>query len=266
MARTSLANLVKLIDSTIGELTVEEQFLTDLQKSIEMTDKNNGRKPSNTFKPSGMNCMRMSYYQLKGIDADDKAPECSFIGICESGTDRHERIQKAVAGMKQNGINCEYIDVAEFIKSRELADIEVVSQQGMETKLYHKKFNMSFLCDGIIRYRGKYYILEIKTESTRKFYERTGVDPSHYKQATAYSLAFEIDDVLFLYENRDICSKKVFLFNVTPDMKQDLIGYMENTNTYVKDGKVPPRLSGLNPVEKKACSVCSYKEQCRKDG
>lgn len=266
MARTSLASLVKLIDSEVGELSVEEQFLNDLQHSIEVTDKKNSRKPSQTFKPSGMNCMRLSYYQIKGIDTDEKDVEASFIGICESGTDRHERIQKAVCAMQDNGMDCEYVNVSDFIKNKKLNDIEIVSQQGMETKLYHKGFNLSFLCDGIVRYRGRYYILEIKTESSRKFFERTEVDPTHHHQATAYSLALGINEVLFVYENRDVCNKKVFLFKVTDDMKQDLIGYMENTNTYLKKKKVPPKITGLNPVEKKACMYCPYKEQCRKDG
>lgn len=266
MARAKLTDLVKLIDSTIGDMSVEEQFLTDLNKSIEITDKKNSRKPSQTFKPSGMNCMRMSYYQIKGFDPDETSFDSSFIGICESGSDRHERIQRAVQSMKDNGIDCEYIDVATYVKENGLTDIEVVSKQGMETKLYHKSFNMSFLCDGIIRYHGEYYILEIKTENSRKFFERTGVDPAHYKQATAYSLAFGIDKVLFLYENRDICSKKTYMFTVTDAMRQDLIGYIENTNTYLKQEKVPPKLAGLDSVEKKSCAYCEYKEQCRKDG
>ena len=262
MARTNLMTLVKLIDSTVGELGVEEQFLLDLQKSIEITEKNNSRKPSQTFKPSSMNCMRMSYYQIKGAEADEKPMEAGFIGICESGTDRHERIQRAITMMKENDIDCEYVNIPEYIKKHKLKDIEVVSQQGMETKLFHKTLNMSFLCDGIIKYKDNFYIIEIKTENSRKFFDRSSVDPSHYKQAIAYSLVFDIDDVLFLYENRDVCSKKAFLFHVTGDMKQSLIGYIENTNSYLNDNKVPPK----DGVEKKTCSHCKYKERCEKDG
>lgn len=262
MARRSLVELVKLIDNTVGELGVEEQFLMDLQKSIEIGDKKDKRKPSQTFKPSGMNCMRVSYYQIKGIEADEKPIEAGFIGICQSGTDRHERIQKAVASMKDNGMDCEYIDVAKYVKDKKLKDIEVVSQQGMETKLYHKTLNMSFLCDGIIKYKGKYYILEIKTESSNKFYNRTDVDPGHHRQATAYSIALGIDEVIFIYENRDVCAKKAFLFRVTNDMKQSLIGYIENTNTYLNKNEVPPKLIDGG----KTCSYCAYKEQCRRDG
>ena len=41
----------------------------------------------------------------------------------------------------------------------------------METKLYHKKLNMSFMTDGIIRYKGKYFIFEFKKETSDKFYK-----------------------------------------------------------------------------------------------
>ena len=261
MARSSLKNVIRLIDDVVQELPVEQSFLHDLQRSIELTDKANFRKPSCTFKPSGMNCIRQSYYQITGVDPETESDNC-LVGICESGTDRHERIQQAVDNMKNNIIDCEYINVAEYVKQRDLADLDIVSQQGMETKLFNKKYNMSFLCDGIIRYKGKYYILEIKTESSYKWMSRNGVDPSHYNQATAYSLSFGIDEVIFVYENRDNCAKKSFLFIVTGDMKQALVGYMENCNEYVKTRKVPPKPAN---VAKKTCEFCKYRNTCRKD-
>ena len=58
MARQSLVDVVKLIDNTIGELSIEDQFLMDLEKSIEIVDNQSSREPSRTFKPSQMNCMR----------------------------------------------------------------------------------------------------------------------------------------------------------------------------------------------------------------
>ena len=61
-------------------------------------------------------------------------------GICESGTDRHIRIQQTIENMKKVlNIDVEYIDVAEFVKQRNLTDLEIREKSGMETKLYHKK-------------------------------------------------------------------------------------------------------------------------------
>ena len=137
-------------------------------------------------------------------------------GICESGTDGHIRIQQAIENMKNVlNIDVEYIDVAEFVKQRNLTDLEIREKSGMETKLYHKKLNMSFMTDGIIRYKGKYFIFEFKTETSDKFYQRKGVDKKHYNQATAYSIAFKLDKVLFIYENRNTLDKKAYIKEVT---------------------------------------------------
>ena len=120
MARTSLKNICKLIDSVTESLSPEQEFLNDLKRSIELDDSKNQRIPSKTYKPSGMNCIRASYYQVSGIEPDKSNSSYTLIGICNSGTDIHIRIQTAVEQMKDNGVDCEYIDVADYVKSRNL--------------------------------------------------------------------------------------------------------------------------------------------------
>lgn len=263
MARNSLKNVCRLIEVAKETLPPEQDFLQDLKRSIEITADKDQRLPSKTYKPSSMNCIRQSYYQLVGVQPDESGSSYSGVGICNSGTDIHIRIQTAVEQMKENGMDCEYIDVAEFVKQRQLDYLNIVSRNGMETKLYHKKLNMSFMCDGIIRYKGHYYILELKTESSFKFINRKDVDISHYHQGTAYSLAFNIPEVLFVYINRDVLDMKAFMFVPTDEMKQELIGYIEECDGYVARHIAPPKPDG---VSKKSCSYCSYKTQCKKDG
>lgn len=263
MARNSLKNVCRLIQTTKQKLPPEQDFLNDLKRSIEMEADKGARLPSKTYKPSGMNCIRASYYQITGAQPDEGSSNYTLVGICNSGTDIHVRIQTAVEQMKNNGMDCEYIDVADFVRQRELTDLEIVSKNGMETKLYHKKYNMSFMCDGIIKYKNHYYILELKTENSYKFMNRKDVDPSHYHQGTAYSLAFGIDEVLFVYISRDVLDMKSFMLHVTEDMKQDLIGYIEECDGYISRMIAPPIPEN---VSKKSCSYCMYKSQCRKDG
>lgn len=263
MARNSLKNVCRLINTVKETLPPEQDFLNDLKRSIEITADKDTRLPSKTYKPSGMNCIRQSYYQIMGIEPDPSSSSYSMVGICNSGTDIHVRIQTAVEQMKENGMDCEYIDVADFVKQRNLDYLDIVSKNGMETRLYHKKLNMSFMCDGIIRYKGHYYILELKTESSFKFINRKSVDNSHYHQGIAYSLAFGIDEVLFVYINRDVLDMKSFMFNVTPEMKTELVSYIEECDGYVNRKIAPPK---PDDVPKKVCSYCSYKTQCKKDG
>ena len=263
MARNSLKNVMRLIETVKDTLPPEQDFLNDLKRSIELeADKSSGL-PSKTYKPSGMNCIRASYYQVSGVQPDPSNSNYTLVGICNSGTDIHVRIQTAVEQMKENGMNCEYIDVADFVKQRNLDYLDIVSKNGMETKLYHKKLNMSFMCDGIIKYKNHYYILELKTESSFKFVNRKDVDSSHYNQGTAYSIAFGIPEVLFVYINRDVLDMKAFMFVPTDEMKQNLIGYIEDCDGYVSRMIPPPKPEN---ILKKTCTYCGYKTQCQKDG
>lgn len=263
MARNALKNIFRMIEATQETMPVEKAFLADLQRSIEMSAIKESRKPSQTYKPSSMNCIRNMWYQVTGAEPDMSDTNYSFVGICNSGSDIHERVQKAVTQMQDNGIDCEYVDVADFVKSRGLTDIDIVDKQGMETKLFHKTLNMSFLCDGIIRYKGKYYILELKTEASFKWTERKGVDPKHYNQGIAYSVAFGLDNVIFVYISRDVLSMKSYLFEVDDDMRMGLIGRIEECDEWVRKLQIPPKPDNL---PKATCTYCNYRSMCESAG
>lgn len=257
MARKALKNLFSLIDKETQP--VEKQFLTDLCRSIEIQDKKDRRPSSQSYKPSSMNCIRSMYYQVTGEPEDEGTTPYSLVGICNAGTDIHERTQKAVVAMKSNGFDCEYVSVADYVQQRGLEDIEIVEQCGMETKLYHKKLNIRFLCDGIIRYHGHYYILELKTEASFKWAERKGVDPKHYHQGICYSLSLGIDDVIFVYISRDVLSMKSFMFTPTKQQKDELVRLIKTCDSYVEKHEVPPKPDDL---PKGTCSYCAYQGRC----
>ena len=103
MSRNSLKSVCRLIQSIKEEIPIEKQFVEDLKRSIELNDKKESRKPSQTYKPSSMNCLRNMYYQRIGIEPESES-NAVLIGICESGTDRHERVQEAISRMKENNI------------------------------------------------------------------------------------------------------------------------------------------------------------------
>lgn len=262
MARTSIKNIARMIDMAKEELPVQEAFLGDLKRSIEKEDEAGRRKPSQYYKPSSMNCIRNMYYQRVGKEPDAGTNSYIGIGICNAGTDIHVRTQTAVSHMKNYGFDCHYINVAKYIKNHNVPDIEVISKQGMETKLFNSKLNLSFLCDGIIKYQGKYYILEIKSESSYKWLTRKGVAPEHHNQATCYSVSLGIDDVIFVYINRDTLDMKSYMFTPDGDMKQNLIGLINNCEGYVSRLVTPPK---PKDVQKKTCEYCSYKTICRRE-
>lgn len=261
MARSkALLNVLNLVSDSQEELPVEKQFLADLQYSIEVQDSKGSRKPSKSYKPSSMHCIRNMWFQIMGADVKHERSDASLVGICESGTDRHDRIQKAVMAMSDTGIDCQYVNVGKYVKNNKLDYLEVVSQNGNETKLYNKELNISFLCDGIIKYKGIHYILEIKTETSNKFWDRQGVNPDHYLQGTAYSQSLKINKVLFLYECRDNCSKKAFMLNVTDEMRDSLVAKIKECDGYVKRKICPPK---PEDISKNACAYCNYLDTCR---
>lgn len=263
MARSSLKNVCRLIEQAKDKLSPEQSFLADLKRSIELEDEKGRKKPSQKYKPSSMNCIRSMYYQVSGAEPEVGNSSYCMVGICNAGSDIHIRIQTAVENMKKHGMDCEYIDVAAFVKERGLDYLEIISKTGMETKLYHKDLNMSFMCDGIIRYQKHYYILEVKTEMSVKWNRREDVDPGHYRQGTAYSLSLNLPEVLFLYVSRDVLDMKAYLFVPTDEMKQDLVGMIEECDGYVGRKICPPKPEN---VAKKTCEYCAYRTQCRKDG
>ena len=58
MSRNSLKSVCRLIQSIKEEIPIEKQFVEDLKRSIELNDKKESRKPSQTYKPCSMNCLR----------------------------------------------------------------------------------------------------------------------------------------------------------------------------------------------------------------
>ena len=265
MARSALKNIFRMLDEAQKDISVEESFLADLERSIELQDKKNQRPPSKTYKPSSMTCIRNMYFQVVGEEQDEGEAPYTIVGICNSGSDIHQRIQQSVLDMKENNMDCEYVNVAEYVKEQGLTYLDIVKEpdfehKDYETKLYHKDLNISFLCDGIVKYKGKYYILELKTESTGKFMERKGVDPKHYMQGTAYSEIFKIPNVIFVYINRDVLSMKSYMFTPTDEQREEFIGNISTCDTYVQQGKVPPKPDNASA---KLCSYCGYKTACR---
>ena len=85
MARNSLKGICRLIDQANEKLSPEQSFLNDLKKSIEMTAEGEKRKPSMTYKPSSMKCIRNMYYQRTGAEPDEELSSYCSVGICNSG-------------------------------------------------------------------------------------------------------------------------------------------------------------------------------------
>lgn len=254
-------NLNRLIAASVGEIPVNEAFLDDLNFCIVKRDTQSRRIPSKSYKPSSLNCIRTMYYQVTGETPDPRSIEASFVGIGESGSARHEYLQSAAAGMAEFVDEYEWVDVAKFCENKPW--LTVVAQDNYETLIYDSQRNIRFKCDGLIRYKGKFYILEFKTEMSTKYYGREGVAKEHVNQFSCYGACLGVFDVLVIYENRDTCDKKSFHVHLDQEDTDRVFEHISNCQSYVDNGVVPPV-----PAEKssKFCRYCDYKSACRRDG
>lgn len=262
------ANLKALIKrENNGPKTNEDialRFIDDLYLTIKKVETKNSKPGSRAFKPSSMKCPRNMQYQIMGIEPETQLINPSMVRIGECGTDSHLRIQHWIAKMKEEGINCEYINVSDFVRSRNLADLEIVKEptdDEMETKLFNKKYNISFMCDGIIRYYNRYFIFEFKTESSFKFQPRKNYNEEHTAQICAYYLSLKIPDVLMLYENRDTCAHKAYIVSVDDNMVwENVLSKIEEVNSCIQLGTL------ATAYKDKHCQYCNYANRCRKAG
>lgn len=254
----SLFNLINNSDD------LEKRFLEDFVYAKEQNKVQ--RLPSQTYKPSSMKCIRNMYYQVTGCP--NRVSDSNYIldGITESGSDRHQRLQEDISKMKSAGIDCEFVNVGDFIREKGIKSLTIVKEANFEkgiyeTKLRHEELNLSFLCDGILKYLGKYYILEIKTETSSKFMKRKDIAEEHLMQGATYSMVFGIEDILFMYENRDIPNKKIYIKTFSKQERDIVLEKIKTCDKYVEQKQVPPKTEDIS-----ACKYCDYKGQCRNDG
>ncbi|MGL5460748.1 MAG: CRISPR-associated protein Cas4 [Cetobacterium sp.] len=215
--------------------------------------------PTKYYRPSSLanGCKRMLYYQRKGIDGEVRK-DVNLIAICDNGTDRHERIQNIVKIMP----NVSYLDIEGVLDEADDKglDTEFIkwNEDKTEARLLNKNYGLYFQCDGLIRFKNKDIILEIKTCDMFTFNKLTQPKPEHLRQVACYSLGTGIEDVLFIYEERNFLNKKLFHIKVTDEMRKEIIDKVKDVNYFVDNNILPP-------TEYDKCTYCSFKKKCGED-
>lgn len=253
MSRKSLITMIK------SGKDVASSFLAELSYTIENSQE--GYIPSPTLKPSSIRCPRYAVMQVLKFPIDEEQRTESSIGITECGTFTHEKMQEYCLKMK----NWEYVNVAEYVREKHL-QLEIVKEPDFEngqyeTKLYSNEYNMSFLCDGIVKNKknGKYFVLEIKSIGNQGMYRLEDIPEQYRDQAISYSQLLEIPDVIFLFVNRDIYTKKSFLYTPSRDeirhWQQKIADCLMCINLRVLPD-IPPE------ADNKFCRYCNMKTSC----
>lgn len=269
--------LGKLVTASVQKQPLNKAFLTDVMSAIEVLDRKGRRMPSRTYKPSSMVCMRQMYYMVTGEKPDESRTDYASVGMADTGTRRHVAIQEAVTAMAELGYNWKYLDVEEYLREKwavgKCLDVQVVGKRGVETALRHKTLNISFMCDGIVRYlpTGEDFLFEFKNQISFKYghddkqpgaVAKSHVDEAHEDQVCTYCMALDLNRALVLYENRDNCNLECpEVFEVTDEMKQARVDKILECDSYV-ERQIPPPMH----CDKKPCRWCQYQTACKKHG
>lgn len=260
--------LLNLINNSNNNLPEYKKFQLDVMSAIERYDILHKRKGSRYYKPSSLHCMRNMYFTRMGAEQDTTPTEYNSIGMADTGTRRHEAIQEVLLSMKDMGYDWEYYPVSKYVEQKQkfgkCLSIEIKGTVGAETHLIDKTLNTSFRCDGIMRKisTNEYYLLEFKNVISFKF-AQVDNEPlaEHIKQVTCYCTSLDLDKAFVLYENRDNCELECPIIEITQDMKNNLVSYINECEGYVERLIAPPK-----DLNTKHCRWCKYKTICKKVG
>ena len=254
-----LKSLLKVAQGKNAEsVSFEDNFLKAYEEAVRRKELAERQvAPSDYIRPSSMyGCERMIFFQrVHSGSLNGEQDDVPLIEICQSGTDRHLDIQHIVEMME--GVEC--LDLEEVVKEANQKGIKTEflgwNEDHTEARCKNDELSIYFQPDGVIRFMGKEVILEVKTESTYQFTNRYEPKEDHKWQATSYGMGLGIDYVLFLYEDRNFCRKKLYLWKITDEMKEKVRAKIHTVNTAISVG-VPPE------KDDSKCTYCKYKNEC----
>ena len=249
--KVNVAQLAQFNSDASCELVqlYENAVKTDIQKQLEQS-------PSQTFAPSCIRCKRKSWFRLRGA-AVDKLPEPDSVMDFTAmvGTAIHAYVQKKLSRV----LGAEWVEVEDYLREFPIPYQYTLTKSNYETLVELSDPPMKFACDGIIKIRGIYYLLEIKSSDYESWRKLSSFKEHHRDQIETYSTILNIPHVLTLYVDRLYGNVKSYEYTVSANemsqVRQDMIYVQQMAAACI----APDRL----PVGDYMCSNCEYKIKCR---
>lgn len=250
----NFAHLAKFNSSTSSELlNFYESFVTD-------TLREKSAKPkSRTFAPSSFRCDRKNWFRLRGTEPDIlESPDVTLNFKAEVGTARHIVIQSNLKA----ALGEDWIDVGEYLDSISPKFQYNLKQSDLETKIEVSDPPVNFACDGIIRWKGRLYLLEIKTSDYSSWDNLTDPKSVHIDQVKCYCTLLGLHNVLFMYEDRQYGGMKCYEMSVSDSDFKAVMDKFESIQRMAEYNLAPERL----PHGDYMCSNCEYQNKCAEWG
>jgi len=233
-------------------LSFYEDFLT--QKLSDARE-----KPSRTFAPSCFRCDRKNWFRLRGAEPEAiKNPDATLNFKAEVGTARHLVIQNNL----KDALGADWVDAEDYLKENPIPYEYSLEKKGLETRITINKPPIRFACDGIIRWKGEYYLLEIKTADYSAWDSLTDPKDVHVDQIKCYSTLLGLPKVLVIYEDRFYGGLKCYSMEVSLPESQAVLDKFERIQQMAVANLAPDRL----PKSDYQCKNCEYSKKCNQWG
>lgn len=235
-------------------------FIDFYQSCIESKIREENSKPSSkTIAPSSFRCDRRTWFRLRGTEPDrPKKVDPTLRFTADIGTACHRIIQSTL----KEALGDDWIEVEDYLKEHPIPyEYELTkSEDGLETLIYIKKPAIRFACDGIIRWKGKYYLLEIKTSEFNSFDDLTDVKDQHVDQIKCYGTLLNLHNVLTLYQDRQYGNLKCYEKTISDNDMNYVLNKMNHVQELVDANIAPEPL----PKGDSWCtpSHCPYYTKC----
>ena len=252
---------VAAAQNTVSNSSEASRFLAMYKTNVRDGLLSDMHMPSKTFAPSSLRCKRQQWFRLRGTKPDVfNEPDVTLDFIADLGTHCHENIQSNLEKFLGDG----WLDVESYLKDHNPGYSYTCEKSGYETRIKVDNPAIKFACDGLIRFEGEIYLLEIKT-SERKSMEKLVMPKSeHLDQIKCYCTLLNVENAMVVYQDRQYGSLKCFTYHVSDDDRKYILDIFEDVYIHVKRNIVPSAL----PVGDKWCnsSYCRYFKTCRKWG
>jgi CRISPR/Cas system-associated exonuclease Cas4 (RecB family) len=263
MSIKDLAKLAKQQDKDNNK-SLPERFVSSLDQFIvDSRTKERKAQRQTWIRPSMFHkCMRYQWYKILNYPYSNKSTARGE-RVFETGSALHEWVQTDVIGRSDSPIeilsakDCPNYGQEGFTifddNHRNLMEISFVSTK------FTNKYELRGSCDGIIKFEGIPYIFEFKTIKQEDYNLLFEAKREHRMQAAVYALNFGVDEIMFLYINKNTQEWKAFPVTITLAQKEWVIERSMKLDTMLVNNELPER------EESETCKWCEYAKICKKD-
>lgn len=231
--------------------------INDAIDSRAQRDASTPHKP--VFAPSSAFCDRKIWFRFRGVNPDTPT-SADYYGefVKMIGDACHVYIQSLL----KETLKDDWIDVADYLAdlffNDKLQYRYTAEREGLETHISIHTPPICFSTDGIIRYRNKLYIIEIKSLEHSTFSEIFEPRAKDVSQTVSYQSLLYIEDVMYIYVDRLYGNIKCFEYH-NGDISCDRVFEHCNTLMRMANAKVAPSKCNIPS----ACNMCEYRKQCK---